>query len=252
MRTTLNRRLALGLVPLVAALAGAAVVAQGGGAPAGPSITAKPPLAEIMDNLRAVQLRDPVMYRQMVITLKATNYLPRSFEVPTPEQARRLTSFRIAALSAGRAPTAEPAEVRAFVLFASRATRTPRDTALARLRVLRRALGARSGDVYAFASNAGGPCFILTGQGGACALASLGTRGFAWTIGGGGDAIPSSLVGIVADDVVGVQLNVDNRSVPVDVTNNVAFAEFPATASVARMVVTYSDASPSTETVSLR
>jgi hypothetical protein len=248
----MNRRLGLTVIAILAAAAGAAVAARGSGAPAEPRFPARPSRAQLDENLRAVRLRDPAMYRQMVITLKATGYLPQSFAVPTRRQTRRPGAFHVAPLSMGRAPATVPAEVRAFVAFASRATHTPPETALARLRVLRRALGQRHGDVYAFPSTTGGPCFILTGQGGACAQSDLATRGFTWTVGGGSDGVPNSLVGVVADDVVEVQLLVDGRSIPVGIANSVAFAEYSRSGETASVLVKYRDGSQSSETVTLR
>jgi hypothetical protein len=249
-RLRMNRRLAFG-VAVVAALASATVAARGSGSPNEPRL-AQPPLTEIAKNLRAVQLRDPLMYRRMVMTLRATGYLPKSFAVPTLAQARHLASFRLGVLSSGRAPATVPATVGAFVAFASTATNTPRQVALSRLRLLRQDVGARRGDVYAFASDTGGPCFILTGQGGACAVSASGTRGFTWTLGGGEAGVPSSLVGVIADDVARVELVVDGRNVPVGVAKNVAFAEYPATASAARLTIAYTDAPTSVQTIALR
>jgi hypothetical protein len=140
----------------------------------------------------------------------------------------------------GRAPASIPPEVRLFVAHTARMTQTDEAQALAGLRELRSGLGATGAAVYAYRSSSGSPCFVLTGYGGACAQDPRdGTPGLHWTIGGGHDAAPSVLVGIAGDDVSRVELRVDGAAVPVSLSDNVVFAEFPASAKQATIVVVH-------------
>ena len=120
-----------------------------------------------------------------------------------------------------------PAEVARFVAHVGELTHSgPAD--VNSIRLLRSNLGAGGGSVYGVRSAAGSPCFILTGYGGTCAGGGNTARsGVAWIIGGAHDALPGVFVGLAADDVTRVQLNVDGASVPVSLKSNVAFAELP-------------------------
>ena len=130
-----------------------------------------------------------------------------------------------------------PAVVR-FVDFAARQRGTDPEQTKARIRKLRSDLGTTRADLYAFRTKSGATCFILIGQVGSCpASPAAGSPGLQWTIGGGYGAVPSSLVGIAADDVTKVDLTVDGADIPVSLRNNVAFAEYPTRAANAEITI---------------
>ena len=152
----------------------------------------------------------------------------------------------------GRPPASVPKEVRDFVDHTARMTQTDPSVALARLRVLRSGLGTTEASVYAYRSSRGSPCFILTGYGGACAQDPRdGMPGLHWTIGGGHDGVPSAIAGIAGDDVTRVELRVDGTAIPVSLENNAVFAEFPASASRATIVVVHDGGAESRTTLGL-
>jgi hypothetical protein len=123
-----------------------------------------------------------------------------------------------------------PAKVASFVGHIGRLTHSaPVDVNSVRL--LRSNLGAGDGAVYGVTSAAGSPCFMLTSYGGTCAGGPNTARsGVAWIIGGAHDGLPGVFVGLAADDVTSVHLNIDGTSVPLTIQSNVAFAQLPARA----------------------
>lgn len=146
-----------------------------------------------------------------------------------------------------------PPEVDEFIGFAARGPNVDQAKARAGLRLLRTGLGQDGKSVYAFRNELGSPCFVLAGEGGACApKPENGTPGLHWLIGGGSADQPASLVGIVADDVTEVQLQVDGALVPVSIANNVAFAEYSAAAEVADIVVVRRDGTRSGDRIDLQ
>ena len=167
-----------------------------------------------------------------------------------PRMLWRGASARFSVLGSGAAPSQLPPEVRRFVDYAANATHLSRDTALARVRLVRSVMGSARGSLYALEGGAGAPCFILTHYGGTCGAA--GSAQPAWVIGGAGqDGNPDVLVGLAPDDVTTVTLTVDGRSVAVSMDRNVVFAQFPAGAQFARVATTHVDGTTSTETLSL-
>jgi hypothetical protein len=144
-----------------------------------------------------------------------------------------------------------PVEVARFVAHVGALTHSgPVDVSAVRL--LRADLGAGGGDVYGVTSAAGSPCFLLTGYGGTCAGGPNTARsGVAWIIGGAHDGLPGVFVGLAADDVRSVQLNVDGASVPVNVQSNVAFAELPERAHDAVITTTRAGGRTSSEALAL-
>jgi hypothetical protein len=74
-----------------------------------------------------------------------------------------------------------------------------------------------------------------------------------WQIGGGnGGNDPSYLFGLAEDTVQSVALTVDGNDVPVSMNNSVAYAAFPNTAKAATVIVTSTDGSKHTDSVSLQ
>lgn len=124
-----------------------------------------------------------------------------------------------------------PPRVVRFVEFAAAARATDPEQAKTRVRRLRSHLGSTDADLYAFQTSGGATCFVLVGEVGACPKsANDGSPGLQWTIGGGHDEVPSSLVGIASDDVARVDLVVDGKDIPTSLRNNVVFAEYPNSA----------------------
>jgi hypothetical protein len=159
-------------------------------------------------------------------------------------------SSRFTALNRASAPSQLPAEVRKFVDFAADNTHMNRDSALARVRLLRSGLGSARGGLYALVGGAGAPCFILTHYGGTCGVAGSGKS--AWVVGGGGqDGNPDVLVGLTPDDVTALRLKVDGRDVPVSLDQNVVFAQFPTGGKSAQVATTHVDGTVTTDLVGL-
>jgi hypothetical protein len=131
-----------------------------------------------------------------------------------------------------------PPQVVRFIDFAATARATDPAQAKARVRKLRAHLGTADNDLYAFRTSSGATCFVLVGEVGACPKsANDGSPGLQWTIGGGHDDVPSSLVGIASDEVIRVDLAVDGTGMPVSLRNNVVFAEYPSTAAQATITI---------------
>jgi hypothetical protein len=144
-----------------------------------------------------------------------------------------------------------PAEVARFVSHVGHLTHSGQADVRS-VRLLRSSLGTGNGDVYGVTSAAGSPCFILTGYGGTCAGGGNAARtGLGWIIGGAYNDLPGVFVGLAADDVRSVQLNVDGASVPVSLRSNVAFAELPERAHDAIVTTTRAGGRISSESLEL-
>ena len=167
-----------------------------------------------------------------------------------PRMLWRGASGRFSVLGTAAAPSQLPSEVRRFAAYAASTTHLSRDTALARMRLLRSTMGSARGSLYALQGGSGAPCFILTHYGGTCGAGGLTQP--AWVIGGGGqDGNPDVLVGLAPDNVAAVKLTVDGRDVPVSLMQNVVFAQFPTGGQFARIVTTHVDGTTATEQLSL-
>jgi hypothetical protein len=135
-------------------------------------------------------------------------------------------------------------------------TRSPRlgttaQAAKTRVKRLRSGLGTARRTMWAFRTDAGGVCFLLTGHTGSClADLSAGTPGLLWTIGGGGENSPGAFVGIASDDVTDVDLTVDGQVVSsTTVVNNVAFAEIAPSSDQALITVKHANGATRTERI---
>ena len=167
-----------------------------------------------------------------------------------PRMMRRGASARFSVLDGAAAPSQLPPEVRRFAAFVASTTHLSRDTALARVKLLRSTVGSAGGSLYALQGGSGAPCFILTHYGGTCG--ATGSAEPAWVIGGGGqDGNPAVLVGLAPDDVTAVTLTVDGRSVAVSLDHNVVFAQFPTGGQFARVATTHVDGTTTIEQLSL-
>jgi len=147
---------------------------------------------------------------------------------------------------------AVPPEVVRFVRAVAPQRATDPERALGQIRRLRAGLGKTRADLYAFRSATGAPCFILVGEVGLCPRSATdGSPGLQWTIGGGMPGNPSNLVAIASDDVAAVGLAVDGTPVPVSLVNNVAFAEYPASARHAQITIARRDGTSGTVEIRL-
>jgi hypothetical protein len=161
-------------------------------------------------------------------------------------------SAGVAALDRLPPATDVPQSVVQFVDFVAPQRDSDPKQALAHIRRLRSGLGKTRADLYAFRSGTGAPCFILVGEVGACARSATdGTPGLQWTIGGGMPGNPSDLVAIASDDVAAVGLAVDGTPVPVSLANNVAFAEYAASARHAQITIVRHDGTTGTVEIQL-
>ena len=147
---------------------------------------------------------------------------------------------------------AVPPEVVRFVRAVAPLRGTDHERALARVRRLRAGLGETHADLYAFRAATGAPCFLLVGEVGLCPRsATEGSPGLQWTIGGGMPGNPSNLVAIASDDVEAVGLVIDGAPVPASLANNVAFAEYPASARHAQITIARHDGTSGTVEIQL-
>jgi hypothetical protein len=202
-------------------------------------------------------LRHPEYARKALLLAKAAGIrvTPALSKAAAAQSARpRMlwpgASTRFSVFSGAAAAPQLPAEVQRFVTWVAGATHISRDTALARVKILRSGLGSARSGLYALAGGAGAPCFILTHYGGTCGTAGSGQA--AWVIGGGGqDGNPDVLVGLVPDDVTGVSLIVDGRNVQVSLDHNVVFAQFATGGKDARVATTHVDGTTTTEQLRL-
>jgi hypothetical protein len=121
---------------------------------------------------------------------------------------------------------------------------------MTRVRLLRHRLGKQNRDLYAFRIN-GAVCFVLSGEGGTCSRRS-GSSSFTWTLGGGdGISDAGALVGVAADDVTRITLDVDGVSIPVSLENNGAYADLPLLGQLAVITVRHRDGKRTSDTVRL-
>jgi hypothetical protein len=148
-------------------------------------------------------LRHPEYARKALLLAKAAGIkVSPALRAAAREQAAhprmlwRGASARFSVLLGTAAtPSQLPPEVRRFVTYAASTTHLSRDTALARVKVLRSTMGSARSALYALQGGSGAPCFILTHYGGTCG--ATGSAQPTWVIGGGGqDGNPDVLVGL--------------------------------------------------------
>jgi hypothetical protein len=163
-----------------------------------------------------------------------------------------------AGLSAGvsaleqMAPVQEPVapDVKTFARVNANALGATVPELMTRVRLLRRGLGKDDRDLYAFRINSA-VCFVLSSEGGTCSRGS-GSSSFTWTLGGGdGITDAGALVGVAADDVTRITLNVDGTSIPVSLVNNGAYADLPVDGRLAVITVSHRDGKQTSDTVRL-
>lgn len=119
------------------------------------------------------------------------------------------------------------------------------------LRLLRSDLGGARRAIYAFRSQTGSVCFVVSGHSGVCpASVTAGGPGLLWAIGGGTESAPGSFAGVVSDSVSGISLVIDGQPVPVSIANNAAFADLPRDGMSAVITISYTNGSE--EKISLR
>jgi hypothetical protein len=150
----------------------------------------------------------------------------------TPRDADRGgMSAGVAAIDALPAVASLPPDVLAWVEQSARDMGNDPSQAKTRVRKLRSNLGARHSDLYAYKEENGAICVDLTHQAALCPFRlDDGPPGIDWFTAGGWESIPSSVVGLVADNVVRVSLLADGTSRTVPIVNNSIFAELPSAA----------------------
>lgn len=107
--------------------------------------------------------------------------------------------------------------------------------ALRELRALRTGVGPLSVTLYGFAAADGSNCIFLPGWVAGCGAATEGPRGTQFVIGGGWPArvasqtvdVPSTLAGIVSDDVSGAQLSINGVKRALPIRHNSYVATLP-------------------------
>jgi hypothetical protein len=142
-----------------------------------------------------------------------------------------------------------PAAVAATVEQLARFAKTDPAAALRNVRLVRHGAGATATDIYAFKNQRGRPCIVVPAVIGFCEPES-GTSpvGLDWSIGGGDPQTPSKFIAVYTDQVVGVSLTIDGAGVPVSMSNNVAYAEYPSASTKAVFWATYRNGRTSSTT----
>lgn len=150
------------------------------------------------------------------------------------------------ALDKLRAQTTLPNDVQAMVQQLATFDHSNPTSALASVRLARSGANLAS-TVYTFTDDRGNACVVVVSETGFCNPDSGSpTAGINWSLGGGDAQNPSRLIAVYSADVSGVSLVVDGATVPVAMSNNIAYAEFPANSTQANMTVSYLDGSSQT------
>lgn len=150
------------------------------------------------------------------------------------------------ALNKLKVQTALPATVASYVQ--QLATFDHSDAAQARAAVrLARSSSSLQSTVYTFTDGRGNACVVVSGETGFCNPdGGTPTPGINWSIGGGDSQNPDRLIAIYSSDVSAVTLTADGVAVPVAMSNNIAYAEFPASSKQTVLTITYIDGSSRT------
>lgn len=118
--------------------------------------------------------------------------------------------------------------------------------AVARVQLARQGTSEES-TVYTFTDDRGNECVVVVGLSSFCNPdGGTPVAGINWSIGGGDSQNPDRLIAIYSNEVNAVTLSVDGTSVPVEMANSIAYAEFPASSQNATVTVTYADGSSNT------
>ncbi len=132
-----------------------------------------------------------------------------------------------------------PGSVQRFVDGVAPVMQMSAATAIGRVHLVRRSMGAAGLSIYAFLDLAGRPCFYVPTDGGICAtIPHTSPPGFHWLIGTNGNGAPGYLIALAADSIRQVSLRVDGKPVPVSLRHNVVFAQYPNAARAKRAAVT--------------
>ena len=123
---------------------------------------------------------------------------------------------------------------------------TSATNALAGIRLARPSTNPAS-TVYVFNDDRGNACVVVVGETLFCNPdGGTPTAGLNWSIGGGDSLNPDRLIAIYSSDVKSIALIADGKSIPVQMNDNIAYGEFPATTLQTYLTVTYVDGSTRT------
>lgn len=158
----------------------------------------------------------------------------------TPEMARGLSA---GTSKLDRAALATPsAELAEKVSELARFAGSNPAAAVAQLRKARVEVGKTKTSIFAFRNDKGRACLVVPEWIGFCEPnEGSSTPGLDWSIGGGDPQTPSKFIAVYSDDIAKVTLAVDGTDVSVSMSNNVAYAEFPADAKHAAFSAVRSD-----------
>lgn len=143
----------------------------------------------------------------------------------------------VGAMSRLPAQTNVPDDVAAVVRRMASVTGGDAAVAVASLRRLRSGLGVSGSEFYAFRPAQGkSVCYFVTGRGGVCPTASTSSlRGVEWAFGGGYPGtldgqpqVPSSIDGLVTDDVRSITFTSNGHELPLEIVNNAFYREVAA------------------------
>jgi hypothetical protein len=142
-----------------------------------------------------------------------------------------------------KAQTSVPAAVAANVQQLAEFDHTNATNALAGVRLARSGADLHS-TVYTFADDRGNECVVVSGETGFCNPdGGTPTAGINWSIGGGDAQNPDRLIALYSSNVAAISLTADGAAVPVELNNNIAYGEFPASTKQTVLAVTYADGS---------
>lgn len=145
------------------------------------------------------------------------------------------------ALNKLKAQAGVPATVAAYVQQLATFDHSDAAQALSGVRLARSGTNLQS-TVYAFTDDRGNACVVVSGETGFCNPdGGTPTPGINWSIGGGDSQNPDRLIAIYSSDVSSVTLTADGALVPVAMSNNIAYGEFPAGSKRTVLTVVYVD-----------
>lgn len=142
--------------------------------------------------------------------------------------------------------TSVPPAVSASVQQLATFDQTSATDALADVRLARPSTNLSS-TVYVFNDDRGNACVVVVGETLFCNPdGGMPTAGINWSIGGGDSLNPDRLIAIYSSDVKSIALIADGKSIPVQMTDNIAYGEFPASTLETNLTVAYVDGSTRT------
>jgi hypothetical protein len=145
------------------------------------------------------------------------------------------------ALNKLKVQAALPATVASYVRQLAAFDHSDAARALAGVHLARSGANLQS-TVYSFNDDRGNACVVVSGETGFCNPdGGTPTPGINWSIGGGDSQNPDRLIAVYSSDVSAVTLTADGASLPIAMSNNIAYGEFPASTKQTVLTVTYID-----------